>query len=256
MTNEPHYEIKIHLKDISESEQAIALLENYPFNGYHEDDEILLAYIPEREFTNDIWESIKTYETTYQWQISKTIVAPQNWNAVWESDYKPIEIDNFCRIRAKFHPASPDFKHEILINPEMSFGTGHHATTHMMIQAMQELNFQGKDVLDHGCGTGILAILAHKMGAKNIDAIDIDPWAYKNTVENCKNNDAENIHVWEGELTPILGHKFYNIILANINRHVLLLTIPSMLKQLQEEGTLILSGILTDQDISIIKKQA
>ena len=183
------------------------------------------------------------------------MIPETNWNASWESNFPPIIMDDFCSIRADFHPRPENVTFDILITPKMSFGTGHHATTSMMIQFMKELNFQNKRVFDYGTGTGILAILAHFLGAKEIHAIDIDKWSVENARENFERNNCSDILLELGELSLIQNNQPYDIILANINRNVLLDSMERLAELLSDKGKLLLSGILIE-DKEIIKQTA
>lgn len=179
-----------------------------------------------------------------------SLIKDQNWNKKWESNFEPVFIDQRVYIRAPFHEPSGKFEYEIVIEPKMSFGTGHHATTSLMMQLMLQSNVKNKSVLDMGCGTGVLAILSKKLGAKKITAIDIDEWAYTNSLENCAVNDAPEILVRQGNAGLIENQKF-DIILANINRNILLEDLPQYAKSLNPMGEVFLSGILFE-DFEII----
>ena len=170
-------------------------------------------------------------------------VEDKDWNEEWEKNYfQPIHIGNECQIRASFHPEKPGFRHNILIDPKMAFGTGNHETTYLMIQAMLASDLKGQEVLDMGCGTAVLAILAHQQGAKRVVAIDIDEWAYNNALENIHLNQAEEIQVLLGGAERIAGTGTYDTILANINRNILLHDIHHYAQALKEGGQLIMSG--------------
>lgn len=185
--------------------------------------------------------------------IEIEMVKPLNWNKKWESEFQAVEIENFCRIRADFHaPKEEEFEHEITINPKMSFGTGHHETTSMMIMGMQKMDFENKEVLDFGTGTGVLGILASKMGAHAIWANDIDDYSIENTLENMDVNGIRNMEVKQGPL-EVLDHRKYDVILANINRQVLLDTATPLKEILKDGGKLLISGILK-QDLQRINK--
>jgi len=181
---------------------------------------------------------LKNPEFSIEYSINT--LAPKNWNEVWESDFKPIVVDERCAVRADFHePIAVDY--ELIITPKMSFGTGHHQTTYMMLQHILDLDLKGTSVLDMGCGTGVLAILAVKKGAHTADAIDIEPWCFENTKENALLNVCKNIQVYEGD-SRLLDGKKYDLIIANINKNVLLHDIPTYASCLHANGTLLLSG--------------
>jgi ribosomal protein L11 methyltransferase len=179
----------------------------------------------------------------------------KNWNEVWESNFAPIEVGNFCYIKANFHPTpAKKYTHLLEITPKMSFGTGHHATTRQVMEAMQNIDFINKAVFDFGTGTGILAILAEKMGATKIIASDNDSWSIENSLENVSNNHCKHIVVTGDDVTLIAHPQTFDIILANINRHILLEYIQILSRSLKPDGQLILSGILRE-DINIIEKE-
>ncbi|MCK5638994.1 MAG: 50S ribosomal protein L11 methyltransferase, partial [Flavobacteriaceae bacterium] len=175
------------------------------------------------------------------------------WNSEWEKNFEAIQVDELVSIRAPFHE-DPNLKYDIIIEPKMSFGTGHHETTHLMIQHLIDLDLVDKTVLDMGCGTGILAIFTEMKGAKKIDAIDIDSWCYENSLENVERNNCKNITVFEGDAS-LLKNKNYDVIIANINRNILLQDIGTYAKCLNQHGVLLLSGFYTE-DILVIEREA
>lgn len=242
--------------NISEiSEILIAELNEVGFESYTEIQNGINAYIPQNIFDN---EKIKNLQINsfpdctieYSWQIIKA----QNWNAIWESNFEPISIENECFVRAPFHQKQNQFTYDIIIEPKMSFGTGHHETTSLMLKAMLSMDFNDRIVLDMGCGTGVLAILASLKKAKNIIAIDIDEWAFENTIENIARNNCHNIEVFKGD-AALINQKLFDIILANINRNILLEDIKHYSKTLKRNGILLLSGIY-ENDLDVIKKEA
>jgi ribosomal protein L11 methyltransferase len=182
-------------------------------------------------------------------------IQPQNWNAAWEAGFSPVIVPGFCTVRADFHEPVNDTPYEIVITPKMSFGTGHHATTRLMMAAMRGMDFNAKRVLDFGTGTGILAILASKLGAREITAIDNDEWSVENSLENVAANGAQNISVLNGSLEITEGVPPFTIILANINRHILLQYLQQMKAIIVDGGELLLSGIL-QEDEQIITQAA
>jgi len=241
--------------DTAQTEIVSAVLSDIGFESFVETENQLMAYIPEGQLTKDeVTEIISPMQQTmsFSWHINT--IAEQNWNALWESNYEPVVIADRCHIRAPFHPIMQDKEFEILIEPKMSFGTAHHETTQMMIEMMLQDNFSGKDVLDMGCGTGVLAILASKMGAKNILAIDNDPWAFENSRENVDRNQAMNISVYQGD-HQLLRDKSFHTIIANINRNILLDQFASYAKSLSPGGDIYLSGFL-EEDIPVLMKEA
>jgi ribosomal protein L11 methyltransferase len=246
---------KISSEDIQGiTDILIAELNEIGYESYDEKDEGLHAYILENNFDLDKVKQLQVNEIPntqiqYEWEVIKT----QNWNAVWEKNFDPITVENKCVIRAPFHKDTPKCEFEIIIEPKMSFGTGHHETTFLMLKTMLDLDFKDKVVLDMGCGTGVLAILAKFKGAKEITAIDIDEWAYNNTVENIEKNNCNDIKIFQGDASLLTNQQF-DIIIANINRNILLDDIKNYSKVLKSGGTLLLSGIY-DKDLPLIKAE-
>ncbi len=233
-------------------EILLALIGEFAFDTFEETTETISAYVPEKSDTEIDPKALEKLKQFVDFDYEKTFIPYQNWNDVWESNFQPILVDNFCGIRADFHPNFDKVDYELLINPQMAFGTGHHETTFMMIQAMQPLDFSRKKVLDYGCGTGILAILAGMLGADPIDAVDIEEPSFINTKENALLNGINNVHSILGTLDNITDHD-YDIILANINRHVILDSLPTLYQKLNPDGTILFSGIL-ETDFDLIKK--
>jgi ribosomal protein L11 methyltransferase len=232
------------------TEILIAELGNVGFESFVENDKGLIAYIQKENWNEALLEGIfilnsDEFSIAYtQHEVSQT-----NWNAAWEENFEAIEVDNMVSIRAPFHE-NPNLKYAIVIEPKMSFGTGHHETTHMMVQHLLQLELENKKVLDMGCGTGILAIFAEMRGAKPTDAIDIDNWCYLNSIENVARNNCEHISVFEGDST-LLTDKKYDVIIANINRNILLMDMEIYTNCLNEKGVLLLSGFYKE-DIPMI----
>jgi len=235
------------------TEILIAELGYAGFESFVENEAGVIAYIQKPEWNSGILDDIYIL-TNDEFTISYTSeeIEQVNWNKEWEKNFQAIEVDGICAVRAPFHEKT-DVEFDIIIEPKMSFGTGHHETTHMMIQHILKLDFNGKSVLDMGCGTGILAILAEMKGATTLDAIDIDNWCYLNTVENIERNNCHNIKAYEGEAS-LLTSKNYDIIIANINRNILLKDIATYASCLNENGTLLLSGFYRD-DIPLISEE-
>jgi len=246
---------KITSEDIQGiSDILIAELNEIGYESYDETDEGLQAYILEKFFDIDKVNKLQVNDIPkvkidYEWEVIKT----QNWNAVWESNFDPITVEDKCVIRAPFHSDTPKCEYEIIIEPKMSFGTGHHETTFLMLKTMLELDFKNKAVLDMGCGTGVLAILAKMKGANDVTAIDIDEWAYNNTVENIERNNCNDIKVFQGDASLLTNQQFDTVI-ANINRNILMDDIKHYSKVLKKGGTLLLSG-LYDTDLPLIKTE-
>lgn len=215
------------------------------FESFTSDEKGLQGFIPATLYNiAHVEEKLAAFPldgTTIHYSVRP--VEDKDWNEEWEKNYfQPIHIGNECQIRASFHPEKPGFRHNILIDPKMAFGTGNHETTYLMIQAMLASDLKGQEVLDMGCGTAVLAILAHQQGAKRVVAIDIDEWAYNNALENIHLNQAEEIQVLLGGAERIAETGTYDTILANINRNILLHDIHHYAQALKEGGQLIMSG--------------
>ena len=223
------------------------------FESFVETETGVTAYIQKEDWNPDILDDIQVLKSE-EFAINYTFneIEQTNWNAEWESNFNPIVVDGVCAVRAPFHDI-PDTEYDIIIEPKMSFGTGHHETTHMMIQYILKNDFEGKHVLDMGCGTGVLAILAEKRGATTIDAIDIDNWCYLNSLENVGRNNCQNISVYEGDASLLKGKK-YDVIIANINRNILLEDMNTYINCLNDNGTLLLSGFY-QSDIPSIENE-
>ncbi|MBL7471576.1 50S ribosomal protein L11 methyltransferase [Robertkochia sediminum] len=223
------------------------------FESFMEEEDGLLAYIQKDLWNETLLDGLYTPEMP-DVTISHTQkeVAQVNWNEEWEKNFDPIVVDGKCTVRAPFHPEG-DTQYDIVIEPKMSFGTGHHETTHMMIQHLMDTDLKGKEVLDMGCGTGVLAILAEKEGAKAVDAIDIDRWCYENSVENAARNACNHIRVFEGDASLLPGRE-YDVIIANINRNILLADLPVYVSCLRKGGVLLLSGFY-EGDIPMIREK-
>lgn len=242
-----YIKIKINSTDEREHEMLIALLSEEGYDGFEETETDLQAFIPEEEFTE---EKLKGILLSFSKQYEKEIIAPKNWNAEWESNYEPVIVDDFVAIRAHFHQPVSTVQHEIVITPKMSFGTGHHATTWQMMKLMQGIDFTNQTVFDFGCGTGVLAILAEKLGATSILAVDYDDWCIENSIENVEKNHCKHITVEKGEAPPT--DKIFNIILANINRHILLENMQAMADALTLKGYLLMSGFYAAENQLLI----
>ena len=237
----------------SNSEILLAFLTVLPFESFEELDGYMVGYIPEdvcdQETHKEIHETISRYNVEY----TIDTIEPQNWNALWEASFEPVIVDDFCVVRADFHDKPAGIQYDIVINPKMAFGTGHHETTYMMMAAMRDFDMQGKSIFDYGCGTGILAVLASKMGSDTIDAIDIEEESHQNTLENAALNKVENINVACSDLEHFEARQ-YDIILANINRNVLLNSAEELYRRLNENGILLISGIL-DVDEELVTEK-
>ena len=244
-----YLKIEFNCRETELKEILIAKLSEAGFEGFEEDEFILKAFIPKEEHHSDNV-SIIAKENNITFTITE--IPDTNWNKVWESNFQPVIIEDFVSIRTDFHSPIKQVEHEIIINPKMSFGTGHHETTHMMIQQMQDINFKEKTVLDFGTGTGILAILAEKLGAVKVIAVDNDQNSIENASENIAINKCSNVFVRNESTVPV--NFTFDIILANITRNVIIENLDSICKQLNSEGIILLSGLL-NEDVEIILQE-
>jgi len=243
------YNFKVIPKEPA-AEILIAELGAVGFESFVENEDGVTAYIQKEEWNSNILDTIFVLNSDeFSIEYNQNEVEQTNWNAEWEKNFTPIEVDEIVSIRAPFHENS-NLKYDIVIEPKMSFGTGHHETTHMMVQHLLQLDLNNKQTLDMGCGTGILAIFAEMKGAKPIDAIDIDNWCYENSIENVTRNNCHHISVFEGD-SSLLINKKYDLIIANINRNILLMDMKVYANCLKEKGILLLSGFY-EEDIPII----
>jgi len=229
------------------------LLWQWPFESMLELESGVKAYIYEGDLTDEIRQGLIEMAEQFSLKISFVSIQDENWNELWEKSFQPVSIDDFCYIRADFHPDNERMPHRIIINPKMAFGTAHHETTYMMIQTMKNLVFQNKSVFDYGTGTGILAILAEQMGADYVVALDYDKNSTDNTFESISLNNCEKIEVHLGEIDVIKPTGPFDIILANINIIVLREQANNLAALTIPNGTLLLSGILNTQKDQIIK---
>jgi|ERR1019366_1899900 ribosomal protein L11 methyltransferase len=236
------------------SDVLIAQLSAIGFESFVDTDKGFSAFIKEEQYVEvQVNALFLEYSELLKIKTSSKIIPQQNWNKEWESNFQPIEVDGKCYIRAPFHEAKKDFIYDVIIEPKMSFGTGHHNTTQLMIQKLMKLNIKNKSVLDMGCGTGVLAILASKMGANPITAIDIDDWSYENSIENLQKNNINNAFVHKGNAQIIVGKLFYTI-LANINKNVLLADMPIYAESMENGGNLVLSGFFETDANELTRK--
>lgn len=235
-------------------EILVAELSGLNFESFVNTDDGLQAYVQEEDFDEQEVRALYILESSdFAIEMEVKTIEQQNWNAEWEKNFEPIEVDGRCLVRAPFHDEEEvDF--DIVIEPKMSFGTGHHETTHQMIAHLLDIDVTGKRVLDMGCGTGILAILACMKGASSITGIDIDEWAYENTLENVRKNKCSHIIVKQGG-AELLKKCAYDVILANINRNILLNDMEAYVKTMKAGSQIAFSGFYTS-DISHIDQKA
>ncbi|MFK5958623.1 MAG: 50S ribosomal protein L11 methyltransferase [Lutibacter sp.] len=243
------YTFKVSPKEPA-TEILIAQLSFAGFESFVENEDGVTAYIQEVDWNSTILNDIQILNSDeFKITFEEEVIEQTNWNSEWEKNFNQIEVDNLVSIRAPFHE-NPNLKYDIVIEPKMSFGTGHHETTYMMVQHLLELDLANKKTLDMGCGTGILAIFAEMKGAQPIDAIDIDNWCYLNSVENVERNNCKHISVFEGDASLLINKK-YDVIIANINRNILINDMNSYMNCLNEHGIILFSGFYKE-DIPII----
>jgi len=232
------------------TEILIAELGFAGFESFVENESGVIAYIQKNDWKESILKNIQILKSDeFKISFEKEEIGQTNWNSEWEKNFEPIQVDGLVSIRAPFHE-NPNLQYDIVIEPKMSFGTGHHETTHMMVQHLLDIDLYGKKVLDMGCGTGILAIFAEMKGATPIDAIDIDNWCYLNSIENTERNNCNHISVYEGDAT-LLKNRKYDVIIANINRNILLNDMNRYMNSLNDGGTILFSGFYKE-DVSVI----
>lgn len=243
-----YYQYKI-VTDAETAELLPAFLGDADFDTFEESETGLNAYLPARGNVEDADQLLTSLEAQFNFQWEKIFIPGQNWNKLWESNFQPVVVGNFCAVRADFHQPISGVKWDLLINPKMAFGTGHHETTWQCLAAMEHLPLLDNKILDFGCGTGVLAILASKLGANPIVAVDIEEESWQNTLENCAANAVANVDVRWGTLMVVEEYEFDGI-LANINRHIILDSMPAFREMLKKGGWLLVSGILlSDEDI-------
>lgn len=246
--------IHVHF-DVSEDRQeiALAMLSELPFSMFEEKPDGLHAFSSEEDWDEDMVAVLDRFGDAYWTGYVIKVEADQNWNEVWESNFNPVVFEDFCAVRAIFHAPIQGVKHELIIQPEMAFGTGHHATTMMMIRGMATLDIADVRVLDFGAGTAILAMLAAKLGASEVDAVEIEAPACESAQRNLIRNQVENIvTIFHGDITSI-PDKNYDLILANINRNVLLESLSALNSKLNPGGILGISGFLVE-DVPLFEK--
>ncbi|MGL5682278.1 MAG: 50S ribosomal protein L11 methyltransferase [Marinifilaceae bacterium] len=255
-------EITVTLTPYSEAiaDALIGEFSTIGFDGFYNTENGFVAYIPTSDFkpeaieTLDYWNLISTTHTL-SW--TEQTIEDQDWNAVWESNFSPITIDNTIMVRAGFHEPNPQAQYDIVIDPKMSFGTGHHSTTALVLRTLlqKESEIKGMRVLDMGCGTGILGIMASLLGAKEVLGIDIDEWAYNNAIENIKTNEVPNMTIKIGDASLLANEQPFDVVLANINRNILLEDMKHYVAVMHPGSLIIFSGFY-EQDLDKIKEEA
>ncbi len=245
--------IKYYFKSGWDNDLMVALLSGLTFDSFEELDNAIVAYIHEDLWNDEFKQQLQELCVKYKIDFEQESIKDRNWNLEWEQNFKPVEINDFCLVRANFHSDKDDskYKYVLKINPEMTFGTGHHETTVMMIELMSNISCQGSKVFDYGSGTGILAILAEKMGASELLAVDNDELAVQNIKDNSALNECNKIESKYGE-TAEVGRFTYDLVLANINRNILEQEVVNLSLSLKKGGFLILSGILKTDEERII----
>lgn len=238
----------------------IAELGNIGYDGFSYTDNGFSAYIPSTQYDHQAIISLPSwpyFSENFQISIKEEDIENQDWNKVWEENFTPIVVDNQIQVRAGFHEPVPGIAYEIIIEPKMSFGTGHHATTALMLKTILEYKAEisGKRLLDMGCGTGILSIMARKAGAQHVTGIDIDDWAYRNAMENIRNNGLDQITIRIGDAALLKDEENFDIVLANINRNILLNDMEAYVEKLNPQGYLIMSGFYL-HDLPMIREKA
>lgn len=237
------------------AELMMAQMGELGFESFVENETGFEGYIPFENYSDGLMAQLDPVFEGVRFTYSLEQIADQNWNKVWEENFfQPILIGNDCWVRSPFHAPREGVRYDILIEPKMSFGTGHHETTSLMMEFILDLRLDGKSVLDMGCGTGILGILAAKHGASKVRGIDIDEWCYHNTLENIEINHINAMTVEVGDAS-VLGPEKYDVVLANINRNILLHDMSHYANALQPGGVLIMSGFY-EQDLPLIHQEA
>lgn len=251
-----YVEIKLTLAPVQPFADIImAELSEKGFESFMETNDGLLAYIPLQQYNTENLKQVLSSVVGCEIKCEGKTLPDQDWNATWEKSHQPVMVEDYCWIYAPFHNSNPSAKYNILIEPKMSFGTAHHPTTYMMIELLNNENLTGKRVLDMGCGTGVLSIFAEKKGASFVEAIDNDEWAYKNALENVENNGCKAITPLLGDAALLTPDKRFDVVVANINRNILLRDMQTYISVLAEGGTMLMSGFY-EHDIPVIRTKA
>lgn len=229
--------------------------EEGPYDSFVDTKEGMKAYVPADQYDETfLKEAIADAGCDVKYEVNE--MEDKNWNEEWEKNHKPVLVEDFCWVRAPFHPHREDVEFEIEIEPKMSFGTAHHATTYMMLTLLRDEHIEGKRVLDMGCGTAVLAILAAKKKAAYVEGIDVDEWAYRNAVENCERNGVSGINCMLGDAESLKNREDkFDLIIANINRNILLHDMPAYVDAMADNATILFSGFY-ETDIPVIREKA
>jgi ribosomal protein L11 methyltransferase len=250
-----YYEVTLESSAPFAYDILTAGLSEIGFESFENEGDLLKAYIPENAYNADLLtETCAYYQNLFDFNYSVAAIPSQNWNAVWESNFQPITVDQRLRVRAVFHESDPSFPLELVIQPKMSFGTGHHATTWLVMQAVLDIDFHNKRVFDFGTGTGILAILANKIGATDVWAVDNDPQCTENASENLELNGCKGIHLATGDINNFEGN-IYDIVIGNITRNVIIAFLDDISSKLQSKGLFIASGFY-EEDVPLLAEHA
>ena len=246
------YKLEIDCNESARQDILIAYADMAGIDGIEQGEQQLIIHSESRHSLEEYVDKIMTLSFMYPSSVVMQEIPNENWNKSWESSFQPIRVNDFCGIRASFHQSLVGVKHEIVINPELAFGTGHHETTYLMIEQMEHMDFDQKTVFDYGCGTAILSILAEQLGALEVQAIDIEEQAIKCAYDCISLNNSDRINLRTGTLDLI--KKRYDTILANINRNVLMGSSEKLFKLLKGQGQLLLSGVLLT-DLELVKAE-
>ena len=243
-------QVSIEVADEAVKDMMIAELADLGFDGFEETETSLFGYIDSAKFDTELTSGLADLVSRYGATYTSAAIDKQNWNALWESNFEPVLVDDFVGVRANFHaPFNGQVAHDIIITPKMSFGTGHHGTTYSVMQLMRGIDFANKTVFDFGTGTGLLAILAHKLGASYVLGVDNDDWCIENASENIEVNNAQSIDIHKVNDANV--NKKFNIIIANINKNIILDNISFLAEATLPGGTVLLSGLLTEDEPEI-----
>lgn len=243
-------QVSINVLDEAVKDMMIAALSDLGFDGFEETETGLFSYIESARFDGELSSRLEDVVNRYCFTYTTAVIDKQNWNALWESNFEPVLVDDFVGVRANFHPPfNGGVEHDIIITPKMSFGTGHHGTTYSVMQLMRGIDFTNKSVFDFGTGTGILAILAHKLGASYVLGVDNDDWCIENASENIIVNNTQSIEIHNVDNAKL--NKKFNIIIANINKNIILDNLAFLSEATVSGGVVLLSGLLVEDEPEI-----